>query len=31
VRLEVSPWQRRFPVLAVPKLYWQLRARGIWR
>ena len=29
VRIEVSPWQRRFPLLAAPKLYWQLRKRGV--
>lgn len=29
VRIEVSPWQRRFPLLAAPKLYWQLRKRGL--
>jgi hypothetical protein len=31
VRIEVSPWQRRFPLLAAPGLYWQLRRRGIIR
>jgi hypothetical protein len=31
VRIEVSPWQRRFPLLAAPGLYWQLRRRGILR
>ncbi len=31
VRIEVSPWQRRFPLLAAPALYWQLRRRGILR
>ncbi|MEO6079305.1 MAG: hypothetical protein ABIQ86_05980 [Steroidobacteraceae bacterium] len=31
VRLEISPWQRRFPLLAAPGLYWQLRRRGILR
>jgi hypothetical protein len=29
VRIEFSPWQRRFPLLAAPGLYWQLRRRGI--
>jgi hypothetical protein len=29
VRIAVSPWQRRFPLLAAPALYWQLRRRGI--
>jgi hypothetical protein len=29
VHIEVSPWQRRFPLLAAPGLYWQLRRRGI--
>jgi hypothetical protein len=31
VRIEVSPWQRRFPLLAAPGLYLQLRRRGILR
>jgi hypothetical protein len=31
VRIQVSPWQRRFPLLAAPGLYWQLRRRGILR
>ena len=31
VRLELSPWQRRFPLLAAPGIYWQLRRRGIIR
>jgi hypothetical protein len=31
VRIEVSPWQRRFPLLAAPGLYWTLRRRGIIR
>lgn len=31
VRLELSPWQRRFPLLAAPGIYWQLRRRGILR
>ncbi len=31
VRIAVSPWQRRFPLLAAPGLYWQLRRRGILR
>jgi hypothetical protein len=31
VRIEVSNWQRRFPLLAAPGLYWQLRRRGILR
>ena len=30
-RIEVSPWQRRHPLLAAPGLYWQLRRRGILR
>ena len=29
VKINVSPWQRRFPLLAAPALYWQLRRRGI--
>ena len=29
VRIEVSPWQRRFPLLAAPGLYWRLRRRGV--
>jgi hypothetical protein len=31
VRIDVSPWQRRFPLLAAPGLYWQLKRRGIIR
>jgi hypothetical protein len=31
VRIEISPWQRRFPLLAAPGLYWRLRRRGILR
>lgn len=31
VRVEVSPWQRRFPLLAAPGLYWKLRRRGVLR
>jgi hypothetical protein len=31
VRLQLSPWQRRFPLLAAPGIYWQLRRRGILR
>ncbi|HXC59081.1 MAG TPA: hypothetical protein VN645_07170 [Steroidobacteraceae bacterium] len=31
VRIEVAPWQRRFPLLAAPGLYWKLRRRGILR
>lgn len=31
VRIEVTPWQRRFPLLAAPGLYWKLRRRGILR
>lgn len=31
VRIVVSPWQRRFPLLAAPGLYWQLRRRGVLR
>ncbi len=27
VRIEVAPWQRRFPLLAAPGLYWKLRRR----
>jgi hypothetical protein len=29
VRLAVAPWQRRFPLLAAPGLYLQLRRRGV--
>ena len=28
VRIEVAPWQRRFPLLAAPGLYWKLQATG---
>jgi len=31
VRLEVAPWERRFPLLAAPGLYWRLRRRGLLR
>jgi hypothetical protein len=31
VRMELSPWQRRHPLLAAPALYWKLRRRGILR
>jgi hypothetical protein len=31
VRIALAPWQRRFPLLAAPGLYWQLRKRGILR
>jgi hypothetical protein len=29
VRIEVTPWQRRFPLLAAPGLYWKLKRRGV--
>ena len=29
VRIEVKPWQRRFPLLAAPGLYWKLRRLGV--
>jgi hypothetical protein len=29
VRIDVAPWQRRFPLLAAPGLYWRLRKRGV--
>lgn len=29
VRVEVTPWQRRFPLLAAPFLYWKLRRLGV--
>jgi hypothetical protein len=31
VRIEVAPWQRRFPLLAAPGLYWKLRRRGVFK
>ena len=31
VRIQVSAWQRRFPLLAAPGLYWRLRKRGVLR
>lgn len=31
VHIEVAPWQRRFPLLAAPGLYWRLRKRGVLR
>jgi len=30
-RLELRPWQRRFPLLAAPGLYYRLRQRGLLR
>lgn len=29
VRVPVKPWQRRFPLLAAPFLYWKLRRMGV--
>jgi hypothetical protein len=29
IRIEVKPWQRRFPLLAAPLLYWKLRRLGV--
>lgn len=31
VRIEVTPWQRRFPLLAAPSLYFRLRRLGVLR
>ncbi|MET0281434.1 MAG: hypothetical protein ABW278_09980 [Steroidobacteraceae bacterium] len=31
IRIEVAPWQRRFPLLAAPGLYWKLRRQGVLR
>ncbi|RPI41065.1 MAG: hypothetical protein EHM59_20980 [Betaproteobacteria bacterium] len=31
VRLDIAPWQRRFPLLAAPGLYYRLRRRGLLR
>ena len=31
VKLELSPWQRRHPLLAAPGVYLQLRRRGVLR
>lgn len=31
VHIEVTPWQRRFPLLAAPALYWKLRREGVLR
>jgi hypothetical protein len=31
VRIEIAPWQRRFPLLAAPGLYWKLRRLGVFR
>lgn len=31
VRIEVKPWQRRFPLLAAPGLYLKLRRQGVLR
>lgn len=29
IRIKVKPWQRRFPLLAAPLLYWKLRRLGV--
>lgn len=31
VRLELSPWQRRHPILAAPAILWRLRRMGVLR
>jgi hypothetical protein len=31
VRIEVSPWQRRHPLLAAPRLYWRMRSLRLLR
>lgn len=31
VRLQVAPWQRRYPLLAAPGVYWRLRKAGVIR
>jgi hypothetical protein len=31
VHIEVTAWQRRFPLLAAPRLYWHLLRRGVLR
>jgi hypothetical protein len=31
VRIDVKPWQRRFPLLAAPGLYLKLRRLGVLR
>lgn len=31
VKLDVTPWQRRHPLLAAPGLYWKLRKLGVLR
>jgi hypothetical protein len=31
VHIEVTPWQRRFPLLAAPGLYWKLRRLGVFK
>jgi hypothetical protein len=31
VAIELSPWQRRHPLLALPLLAWRLRRRGVVR
>jgi hypothetical protein len=31
VHIDIAPWQRRFPLLAAPGLYWRLRKRGVLR
>lgn len=30
-RLEFRPWQRRYPLLAAPGIYWRLRREGVLR
>lgn len=31
VEIDLTPWQRRHPILAAPKLFWQLYAKGAFR
>ncbi len=31
VEVNLTPWQRRHPILAAPKLFWQLYAKGAFR
>lgn len=31
VEITLTPWQRRHPILAAPKLFWQLYAKGAFR
>ena len=31
VKVELTPWQRRHPILAAPGMFWRLYRRGAFR